>query len=95
MLPVAELPFAPERQVLDQIELQIVRQQRRQRGPDHDMQRQHDREASAGLAARIVDQDREPRRRRMATSVMPCPFSRISATAAMPRNMLYIASPSE
>ena len=64
MLPVAELPFAPERQILGEIELKIVRQQRRERGPDHDMQHEHDREASAGLAPREIDQGGEPRRRR-------------------------------
>ena len=72
MLPVAELPLAPERQVLDQIELQIVREQRRQRGPD----RRHaatssDGEARARLAPRVIHQGDEPRSE-AATSVMRC-----------------------
>ncbi len=41
MLPVAELPFAAEREVFEQVELKIGRGQDRHDRPDHDMQTDH------------------------------------------------------
>src|SRR5665811_258177 len=46
-LVIAELPFAPVNQCLDQVERQIGVEQRRQRGPDRGMQSQ---EGGKGLA---------------------------------------------
>jgi hypothetical protein len=44
MLPVAELPFLAERQILGEIELQIAAHDERQRGPDSEMEGQHPRQ---------------------------------------------------
>src|SRR5262245_14826155 len=51
MLPVAELPFLAECEVLGEIELQIWASQDRQDGPDHKMRCQHGHEHDVGAAA--------------------------------------------
>src|SRR5206468_9440008 len=64
MLPVAELPFLAEREILDEIELQVRAGEDRQDGPDREMQRQHAEQHGAGSPARESDEPvEEPFRR--------------------------------
>ena len=66
-LVVAELPFAAIGQRLDQIERQVGVEQRRQRGPDHEMQRQERGERRPRRRLDPVDEacpERRPGRRR-------------------------------
>src|SRR5262245_13046919 len=56
MLPVAELPFLAEREILGEIELQIWASQDWQDGPDHQMRCQYRHEHDAGSAAGVPDQ---------------------------------------
>jgi hypothetical protein len=55
MLPIAELPFLAEGEVLGEVELQIGADEDGQHGPDEEMSAQDHAERRARLAARIVD----------------------------------------
>ncbi len=66
-LVVAELPFAAVGESLDQVERQVGVEQRRQRGPDHEMQREEGGESGLRRLLDPVDEagrERQPGRRR-------------------------------
>ena len=52
VLPVAELPFLAEREILGEVELQVAGDRNRQQGPDEQMQTKHCRQDPAGRGSR-------------------------------------------